>query len=114
VDKSIEAAWIPESDSEDEEADSDADSGEDAAMHDEPSTDGKTVRFDRAVFDDEPMADDDQSDGEEYEDADPQMTTKHKRDEEEFDLDFPDEMDVPMGENARERFQKCVVLTRVN
>ncbi len=116
VDKSIEAAWIPDSD---EEYDEEEGEDEDEEMmeddepkganmdNNDPSTENKkTVRFDRTVFDDA-MVQDDQSDGEEYEDIEPQQPgQKHKRNDEEFDLDFPDEVDVPLGVNARERFQK--------
>ena len=119
MDNSIEAAWIPDSDSEYDEEDGE-DEDEEMVEDDEPkglnvnsynSTTGenkKTVRFDHAMFDDA-MVQDDQSDGEEYEDIEPQQPgQKHKRDDEEFDLDFPDEVDVPLGVNARERFQKWV------
>ncbi len=117
VDNSIEAAWIPDSDEEDdedgEEHDDDEmmddDDDEPRGVHVSSSNSNehkKTVRFDRAA-NDEAMVQDDQSDGDEYEDIEPQQSAKkHKRDDEEFDLDFPDEVDVPLGVNARERFQK--------
>jgi pre-rRNA-processing protein TSR1 len=120
VDNSIEAAWIPDSDEEDEEDGEDGEDEDDEMMEDdEPKSfdvghgnnnnageNKKTVRFDRTAFD-EAVVQDDQSEGEEYEDIEPQQSAKkHKRDDEEFDLDFPDEVDVPLGVNARDRFQK--------
>lgn len=116
IDNSIEAAWIPDSDEEDEE---DGEDEDDEMMEDDepegidvghghnnnPDT-KKTVRFDRGA-NDGAMVQDDQSDDGEYEDVVPQQAAKkNKRDDEEFDLDFPDEVDVPLGVNARDRFQK--------
>ncbi|CAD6972595.1 unnamed protein product, partial [Tilletia controversa] len=115
--KKYQAAWIVESDEEDDGSDEDEgdeDEDEDEDITDQPGTNGMTVPAGATVDDDDGFEDEDGAEDEEDDDADFDAAAleaykaerKQRYEDEAQDATFPDEVDTPLTISARTRFAR--------